>query len=67
MALRDWQTGWQGSLGCNAAFSREFAANPIGVFFDPDSACDAQKAAANESFRLSVEKRRFVIVRGTMT
>jgi len=22
-------------------------ANPIGVFFDPDSACDAQKAAAN--------------------
>src|SRR6266481_2590792 len=31
MALRDWQTGWQGSLGWKAASSREFAANPIGV------------------------------------
>jgi len=40
-------------------------ANPIGVFFDPDGACGAQKAAANESLRASVEKRSFVIVRGT--
>src|SRR6266853_3327242 len=39
MALRDWQTGWQGSLGS----SRSPRANAIGVFFDPDSACDAQK------------------------
>ena len=46
--------------------SRQFAANPIGVFFDADSACDAQKAAANESLRVSVEKRGFVIVRGTI-
>jgi hypothetical protein len=55
MALRDWQTGWQWSLGWKTASSREFAANPIGVFFDPDSACDAQKAAANESLRVSVK------------
>jgi hypothetical protein len=41
-------------------------ANPIGVFFDPDSACDAQKATANESLRVAVEKRGFVIERGTM-
>jgi catechol 2,3-dioxygenase len=44
MALRDWQTGWQGSLGWNQLSSREFAANPIGVFFDPDSACEAFKS-----------------------
>jgi hypothetical protein len=59
MAMRDWQTGWQGSLGWKAAFLAEFAANPIGVFFDPDCACDAQKAAANESLRVSVEKPGF--------
>jgi hypothetical protein len=32
--------------------SREFAANPIGAFFDSDSACDAQKAAEKTSPRL---------------
>jgi hypothetical protein len=31
MALRYRPTGWQGSLGWEAASSREFAANPIGV------------------------------------
>jgi len=56
----------RGVYGGKQLSSREFAANPIGVFFDPDSACDAQKAAANESLRVSVEKRGFVIVRGTM-
>ena len=33
----------------------EFAVNPIGAFFDPDSTYDAQKASAKESLRLSVE------------
>ena len=65
MALRDWQTGWQGSLGWKAAFL-EFAANPIDAIFAPDSACDAQKAVANESLRVSVEKGGFIIVHGTM-
>jgi hypothetical protein len=55
MALRDRKTGWQGGLERKAASTREFAADPIGVFFDPDRACDAQKAAANESLRVSVE------------
>ena len=32
MALRDRQTGWQGSLGWKAAFLGEFAVHPIGVF-----------------------------------
>jgi hypothetical protein len=38
-----------GELRVESSFlsSREFAANPICAFFDPDSACDAQKAAAN--------------------
>jgi hypothetical protein len=31
MALRDWKTGWQGSVGWEAASAQEFAANPIGV------------------------------------
>ena len=55
-----------GEFRVESSFPREFPANPIGVFFDPDSAGDAQKAAANESLRVSVEKRGFVIVRGTM-
>jgi len=34
-----------GELRVKISFSsREFAANPIGVFFDPDSACEAFKA-----------------------
>jgi hypothetical protein len=37
MALRVWQTGWQGNLGRKQLSSREFAVNPIGVFFDPDA------------------------------
>src|SRR6266850_6268568 len=45
MALRDWQTGWQGSLGWKSAFLAGVrAANPMGVFFDPDNACAAFKA-----------------------
>jgi hypothetical protein len=41
MALRDWQAGCQGSG--KQPSSREFAANPIGVFVDPDNACEAFK------------------------
>jgi hypothetical protein len=33
-----------GELRVEISFPREFAANPIGVFFDPDSACEAFKA-----------------------
>jgi hypothetical protein len=43
MALRDWQAGCQGSLGRKAASFREFLANSIGVFVDPDNACEAFK------------------------
>ena len=49
-----------------SSFPREFAANPIDAIFAPDSACDAQKAVANESLRVSVEKGGFIIVHGTM-
>jgi hypothetical protein len=34
----------RGVLGWKSASSREFAANPIGVFFDPDRACETFKA-----------------------
>ena len=45
-----------GVLSLESSFG-EFAVNPIGAFFDPDSTYDAQKASAKESLRLSVETR----------
>ena len=60
MALRDWQTGWQGSLGLKAAFQREFAAAfdlmgagrpekssegcPLSVSAVPTKSCAARRA-----------------------
>src|SRR5882757_6133329 len=54
-----------GELRVERSFPRG-SSRPIRSVFDADSTCDAQKAAANESLRVSVEKRGFVIARGTM-
>jgi hypothetical protein len=41
--------------------SREFAANPIGVFFDPDNACEAHKPGKGyEELHRAIMAGRFV-------
>jgi hypothetical protein len=53
MALRDWPTGWQGSLEWKATF-REFASNKIGIVLysmrvtDPASPSRATKRLPEE-------------------